>query len=73
MVERADDLEFLVEGKKRLDQVLLVPESLILDDPFLDVVARREDVVDVDDDARLEPAEHLQYLEQDVPLGTDHV
>src|SRR5262245_17425675 len=73
IVERGDDLKFAIVGEERLDQVLLVPQPLVVQHPFGDVVARGEHVMDMDQHARLEPAEYLQHFVEHIALRADDV
>src|ERR1700722_1788560 len=66
VVERADDLELAVEREKRLEQVLLVPDPPLVLEPLRRVVARREDVVHMDEDAARQLRQDVQEFELDV-------
>jgi hypothetical protein len=63
---RKDDLEGRIEGEKRLQQVLLIPEEVESLDKLSLVLERQKDVVDVDHYARLQPRQHLEKQEVDV-------
>jgi hypothetical protein len=51
VVQGGNDLPFGIITEKRLHQILLIPESELFHDPFCGVIARRENVVNMYDDA----------------------
>ena len=65
-------LEAIVERQKRLQEILLVPEELLLE-PVLNVDLRKKDVVQVNDDAFAESRQDLQALEPNIAAGSQHV
>ena len=64
-----EHLEIRVEGEESLEQILLVPEPELVDNPFAAVIERERDVVHMHDNTRLETRQHLQ--EQIVDVSAD--
>src|SRR5579883_3478530 len=73
MAAAPQDLEGAVEGEEGLEQVLLVPETVLLEDGVLGIFGRQKDVVDVDDDSGVQAREDLQKLVLNVAADFEHV
>ena len=67
------DLELRVERQESLEKVLFRPEAMFLQDPVLRVFPREEDIVDMDDDARIQPGDDLQKKSVDVTPSPHHM
>src|SRR5258708_3749401 len=72
-IDRTNDAKLLVERQERLEQILLVPKLDFIDNPFLQIVSRRKNVMNVDKDPRLQYREHLQIFKKNIALRPDHV
>ena len=62
-----------VEGQKRLQDVLLVPEPEIVDDPTPRIIRRQKYIVDMHQHTCLQPWQHFQKQKLNVAADLQHV
>ena len=70
---RPEHFEMLVEGQKSLEQVLLIPEAVLFENPILRVLGWQEYIVYVDNHAWIEPGQNVQVFELHVAANLQDV
>jgi len=73
MIDAEKNLELGVKSEKRLQQVLLAPETKLLLQPLLWVVPGEEDIVNVNDHAGRQSRDHLEEEVIDISSAADDV
>ena len=73
IIQRADDPVIAIGCQKSLQQILFVPEQRACNKPLFGIIAGREYVVDVHDDAFIQNRQQFEIFEQNVALRPYHV
>jgi hypothetical protein len=73
VVDRPDDFPVPVLRKKRLQQVLLIPEANCIGQEMLWVIPGRKYVMNLNNNALAEKREQFQVFKQHIPLRPDNM
>jgi len=73
VVQGAHDLKVRIESEKCFEKILLVPQDRCIDHPGFWVIARREDIVYMNEYTRPQARQDRLIYEEDVPLRANNV
>ena len=73
VIQGTDDPVMLVKGKKGFQQILFIPETVVVEYPFVQVILGGENVVNVYQNPGIQNGQDLQVLKQHVSLRPDDV
>lgn len=73
VVSSPEDFELGVKGEEGFEEILLVPEAVMAENPILGIFGGEKDVVAVDQDAWVEPGKDFEVLETDIAAGGENV